>query len=91
MIGSYFCINLLVGVIFYHFTLAQKDQKTKNSIFLTQSQRKWLNIQKMVAKAMPDLITMRKSQSRLVLIFYKLAKNKMFEIFMNLGKKRLII
>ena len=78
LIGSYFLMNLFVGVIFYHFTQAQKNEQSKSSIFLTQNQIKWLNIQKMIAQAKPDFFSTNKPRNKFQLLFYNILNNKIF-------------
>ena len=76
-------MNLFVGVIFYHFTQAQKNEQTKSSIFLTQNQIKWLNIQKMIAQAKPEFFSKTKPKNMIKLLFYNILHHKIFIYFMN--------
>lgn len=74
-------MNLFVGVLIYHFTKAQKNEQSKSSIFLTQNQIKWLNIQKMIAKAKPDFLLTSKPKNAMKLIFYNIFQHKIFNSF----------
>ena len=53
IIGSYFLINLFVGVIFLNFTRAQKAEDHL-ATFLTTKQHQWVIMQQLILKAKPD-------------------------------------
>lgn len=76
-------MNLFVGVIFFHFTQAQKNEQSKSSIFLTQNQTKWLNIQKMIAQAKPEFFSKTKPKNIIKLFLYNILNSKIFINFMN--------
>lgn len=76
-------MNLFIGVISFHFAEAQKNEKNNVSIFLTQTQIKWLTIQKMIAQAKPDFFTSYKPQNIIKIFFYNILHNKLFENSIN--------
>lgn len=85
LIGSYFLINLFVGVIFFHFNKAQQNEKNKSSILLTDEQEKWVNIQKMIANAKPDFLSFQKPNNPLLLKIHFIVTKKEYEYFMMLS------
>lgn len=58
LIGTYFLMNLFVGVIFLRFTehrlQARKKLRIKGSV-LTDAQQKWIEMQRMITLIKPDL------------------------------------
>jgi len=50
LIGSFFFVNFLIGVLFLKYTQAQKEE-TQN---FTSDQLNWIDIQKMIEKAEVD-------------------------------------
>lgn len=76
-------MNLFIGVISFHFSQAQKNEKNKVSIFLTQTQIKWLSIQKMIAQAKPDFFTSYKPKNIFKMVVYNILHNKYFIHSMN--------
>lgn len=85
LIGSYFLINLFVGVIFFHFNKAQQNEKNKSSILLTDEQDKWVNIQKMIADAKPDFLSFKKPNNHLLLRIHSIVTKKEYEYFIMLS------
>ena len=53
LIGSYFLLNLFIGVIFLKFLQAQK-RENKIKHFLTYDQEKWVIIQRLITLAKPN-------------------------------------
>ncbi len=45
IVGSFFFLNLFVGVIFYHFNKAQTEESEGSNMFLTDEQRRWIQLQ----------------------------------------------
>jgi len=41
LVGSFFLMNLFVGVIFLNFNKAQKNE-AQTSMFLTEEQKRWI-------------------------------------------------
>lgn len=50
IIGTWFFLNLFVGVIFTNYTIASKKIKHK---FLTEEQERWVEVQKMIFRIRP--------------------------------------
>lgn len=44
LVGSFFLINLFVGVICFYFEQASKNERLKGNILLTQEQENWIEI-----------------------------------------------
>lgn len=79
LIGSYFLLNLLVGVIFYNFNKAKRNEQNKSLLFLTEEQAKWMNIQKMMAQVKPDFLTLRKPQGFFRLRVFLIVTSRYYE------------
>lgn len=79
LIGSYFLLNLLVGVIFFNFNKAKRNEQNKNLLFLTEEQAKWLNIQKMIAQVKPDFLSLRKPKNPFRLRAFLLVTHRSYE------------
>ena len=76
-----FLINLFIGVVFYNFTLAQKNSKHK---FLSDSQLNWLRIQRLIQKCEPKILKMNYNEINFLRKFsFKLVSNTHFKNFMN--------
>lgn len=54
LVGSFFFVNLFIGVIFYEFNNARKNEQKKNSFFRTEEQQKWIEMHKLILKAKPE-------------------------------------
>jgi len=76
-----FMINLFIGVIFYNFSVASKRTKHK---FLTDSQYYWLQLQKFIIFAEPDIDIRRPLAGSLRFYVYSLIHSKFFENFIYL-------
>lgn len=59
-IGTYFLMNLFVGVIFMEFEKAQNDEK--DSLFLTAYEMNWVDMTKMIVKARPEFTMLPKNR-----------------------------
>ena len=76
-------MNLFIGVMFFHFNIAQKNEKCKKNLFLTEDQAKWMDIQKMIAKARPDFKFNRRPNSFFQKYLYTVISSKTFEYFIT--------
>lgn len=76
-----FFINLFIGVIFYHFVISEK--KCKN-ILLTESQIRWINLQKLIIKLEPKYAQMKIPKNKLRKFFYNMVNHRYFEIVISL-------
>lgn len=85
--GNFFLLNLFIGVIFLHFSFAQKkekaakDEKKGTAIFLTNEQTRWIEIQKMILNANPQFSQNRKPTGKFNLFFYRIINYKFFDGF----------
>lgn len=77
-----FMINLFIGVIFYNFSLASRRTKHK---FLTDSQYYWLQLQKFIVFAEPDLELNRPRAGSLRHYVYTLVHSRTFEALIYVG------
>ena len=53
-----------MGVIFFHFNKAQKNENSRSSIFLSEEQIRWIDIQKMITKAKPDFSSSKQPNNK---------------------------
>ena len=60
MLGSFFFMNLFVGVIFMNFQNAEREEK--NALLLKENEVKWVDMLKMIVNAKPDIIKMPKNR-----------------------------
>lgn len=72
-------MNLFIGVMFFHFNLAQKHEKSKKNLFLTEDQSKWLDIQKMIVNARPDFKYNRRPDTRVQKYIDNIITSKLYE------------
>ena len=66
-------MNLFIGVIMYHFI---KSQKIK---YLTESQQKWIDLQKIIIELKPTIIELIPPKSKIRKIFYIFITHKYFD------------
>lgn len=67
--------------MFYNFSKSQINEKSKNFLFLSPKQLKWLNIQRMIAQAVPDIISIKKPKNSFFKGLYKILFHKNYEAF----------
>ena len=53
-IGTYFFINLFVGVLFMNFEKAQRDEK--EAMLLDGDEIKWVDMMKMICSEKPEIV-----------------------------------
>lgn len=78
-VGSYFLLNLFVGVIFMNFIRAQNKENSK-LYFLTEQQKKWVAVQRLVLLTKPDLTVVR-PQTKWRKPYFNLITHDYFEYF----------
>lgn len=78
LFGTLFLINLFIGVIFYNFTLAQKQTKHK---FLTEAQVTWLSLHKLIILADPHFHYAKPPSTHFKRIVYNVIGSKPFRLF----------
>ena len=71
-----FFINLFIGVIFYHFVLSEK--KCKN-VLLTESQQRWVHLQKLIIQLEPKYAQLKMPKNRLRKMCYHISQHRNFE------------
>lgn len=71
-----FFINLFIGVIFYHFVISEK--KFKNAL-LTDSQIRWIQLQKLIITLEPKYAQMKVPSNRFRKFCYKIVNHRYFE------------
>ena len=71
-----FFINLFIGVIFYHFVTSEKKSK---SLLLTDSQMRWIQLQKLIIQLEPRYDQLKAPSNQLRRICYKLVHHHYFE------------
>ena len=54
LLGSFFFMNLFVGVIFMEFEQAQREEK--EALFLQDDEVKWVDMMKMILNTKPEII-----------------------------------
>lgn len=72
-------MNLFVGVIFYQFTVAQKNEKSKTSRFLGEDQQKWIEMQKLILNAKPKDPFIFAPKAKFSKFFQRIITNKFFD------------
>ena len=75
-----FLVNLFIGVVFYNFSLAQKNSKHK---YLSDNQINWLQIQKLIVNANPKLSNINSEINFVRRVARKLILSSYFQQFMN--------
>jgi len=81
VVSAIFLMNLFICVIFMHYIIAEKREKTS---FLTDEQSRWIAIQRLLVKETPDYSYIKLPDERLRRFFYQLTKSRYFEIFIFL-------
>lgn len=76
-----FFINLFIGVIFYHFVISEK--KFKN-VLLTDSQIRWIQLQKLIITLEPKYAQLRQPANRFRRLCYRVIHHRYFEILVLL-------
>ena len=83
LVGSFFFLNLFIGVIFFYFDDCSKQEKKKGGVLgesLTENQLKWTDMQKMIVKATPDYETTNVPHSSFRRFFHDIVRTSKFDI-----------
>ena len=76
-IGTFFFMNLFIGIIIFWFSKVERRFKNK---FLTESQVRWIEFQKLILEANPKFKNLRPPlNSKIRMIFYNFVNSKTFE------------
>ncbi|EAR95184.2 cation channel family protein (macronuclear) [Tetrahymena thermophila SB210] len=80
LVGSFFLINLFVGVIFLNFNEAQKNER-QSSLFLTEEQKRWIEFQQMIIGVKAEFAQSVVPTQKIPKLMYNIVTNQKFEIF----------
>jgi len=80
LLGSFFFMNLFIGVVFEKFQLAKKSESSLSMLFMKKEQIFWVEMQQLVIKSKPQVEVKYKPTDKFRRFFYKLAKSTGFEI-----------
>jgi hypothetical protein len=81
LIGSFFLLNLFIGVISLSYHLA--TEKAKN-IYLTDDQSNWIEIQRLIINARPFFPNQFPPQNRIRALAFRILKSPAFDPFVML-------
>jgi hypothetical protein len=81
MLGTFFFMNLFIGVIFEKYELAKKGESSLSVLFMKYNQIFWVEMQQLVAASKPQIEIKRIPEGKFCKFFYKVAKSTPFEIF----------
>ena len=79
-IGTFFFMNLFIGVVFEQFNEVRKHEGSFAAIILTKEQMLWVEIQQLILKSTP-FIEFTQPTSAFKLFFFKLTRHRYFEMF----------
>jgi Ion transport protein len=80
LVGSFFLMNLFVGVIFVQFSDEQQKEKESKFYMVTDDQMRWIMIQDMIATAEPTFDILIRPKGKVRLWIFKLILSKAFEV-----------
>lgn len=80
-IGSFFFLHLFMGVVFMKFHQSRKEEFSVASLFLSQNQQFWVEMQKLVIKSTPQHDIIKEPEGSLRRFIYNIATSAKFEIF----------
>jgi hypothetical protein len=72
LLGSFFFMNLFVGVIFMNFEDAQREEK--EALFLQPDEIKWVEMMQLILKTKPEII--KRPKNRISVFFYEKTKGE---------------
>lgn len=81
VVSAIFLMNLFICVIFMHYIIAEKREKTT---FLSEEQIRWIAIQRLLVKETPDYSYVKLPDGHIRRFFYRLTKARAFEVFIFL-------
>ncbi|EGR32725.1 hypothetical protein IMG5_072530 [Ichthyophthirius multifiliis] len=79
LIGSFFLVNLFVGVIFFNFNNAQKNEKRQSSIFLTEEQSRWIELQQMIIVVKAEFAANKEPTNQVAKKIYQIVISQYFD------------
>lgn len=80
-IGSFFFLNLFIGVIFETFNEAKRSESSIVALFLPRDHVLWVEIQELLIQSKPRLDLSKRPERSLRGAFYTVAKSVYFEVF----------
>ena len=81
VVSAIFLMNLFICVIFMHYIIAEKREKTT---FLSDEQIRWIAIQRLLVKETPDYSYVKLPDGHIRRFFYRFTKARVFEVFIFL-------
>ena len=79
-IGTFFFMNLFIGVVFEQFNEVRKHEGSFAAIILTKEQMLWVEIQQLIIKSTP-FIEFTQPTGAFRLFFFNLTRHRYFEMF----------
>lgn len=83
IIGNFFLITLFTAVVFEKFNKAKKNSMSLAYTFLEKPQLLWMELQKLIINAQPNSEMINLPTSPFRKFFYRMCKNKKFELFIT--------
>lgn len=80
LLGSYFFMNLFIGVVFEKFQLAKKSESSLSMLFMKKDQIFWVEMQELAVSSKPQIEVVYKPKDKFRKFFYKLAISTGFEM-----------
>lgn len=77
-VGSFFFLNLFIGVVFDKFNEAKKSEMPNSAFLLSKDQSLWVEIQKLLPRAKAN-VEKKSQESALQGFFFQVHKSKYFE------------
>ena len=81
VIGSFFFLHLFMGVVFLKFHQAKKQDHSWHTLFLTNEQQIWANMQKLIVKSSPTKEISKEPDHFIRKILHKVARSMELEVF----------
>jgi hypothetical protein len=79
MIGSFFFMNLFIGVVFEKFQLAKKTESSLSLLFMSKEQIFWVEMQQLIISSRPQAEVKYVPMDKFRVFFYKIACSTAFE------------
>ncbi|EGR30825.1 hypothetical protein IMG5_122970 [Ichthyophthirius multifiliis] len=80
LVGSFFLVNLFVGVIFLNFNKAQQSERRQSSLFLTEEQSRWIEFQQMIIIVKAEFAANREPRGAFRLKVFRIVNSRVFEV-----------
>lgn len=80
LLGSYFFMNLFIGVVFEKFQLAKRSESSLSMLFMKKEQIFWVEMQQLVLTSKPQIVAKYRPTDSFRMFFFKVSKSKAFEL-----------